>query len=109
MGTSAPELFLAFDRTRRRGLRAQIEGELRDAIRAGRLAAGVAVPSTRALAADLGVTRRVVIEAYDQLVAEGYLSSRPGAGTTVNRVPAAAAPPPRSAPGPAPVRVDFRP
>jgi GntR family transcriptional regulator/MocR family aminotransferase len=109
MGTSAPELFLAFDRTRRRGLRAQIEGELRAAIRAGRLAPGAAVPSTRALAEDLGVTRRVVIEAYDQLVAEGYLLSRPGAGTTVNRVPPVAVPERRSGPAPVPVRVDFRP
>ncbi|WP_214404501.1 PLP-dependent aminotransferase family protein [Pseudonocardia lacus] len=109
MGTSAPELFLAFDRTRRRGLRAQIEGELRSAIRTGRLAPGATVPSTRALAGDLGVTRRVVIEAYDQLVAEGYLLSRPGAGTTVNRVPPVTAPARRPGPAPDPVRVDFRP
>ena len=36
---------------------------------------GNALPSTRALAADLGVTRRVVVEAYDQLAAEGYVSA----------------------------------
>ncbi|MEV6491226.1 GntR family transcriptional regulator, partial [Actinoplanes sp. NPDC051633] len=84
MGTSAPEILLDIDRGRPRGLRVQVEERLREAIRSGRLTAGAAVPSTRALAADLDVTRKVVVEAYDQLVAEGYLVARPGAATIVN-------------------------
>jgi GntR family transcriptional regulator / MocR family aminotransferase len=41
------------------------------------------LPSSRVLAAELGVSRRLVVEAYEQLLTEGYLSSRPGASTTV--------------------------
>jgi GntR family transcriptional regulator / MocR family aminotransferase len=107
MGTTAPDLFVAIDRTRPRGLRVQIEDGLRAAIRSGRLAAGAVLPSTRALAADLGVTRKVVVEAYDQLAAEGYLMARRGSGTVVNRAA------PRIAVAAGPVRddveIDFRP
>lgn len=110
MGTSSPDLFLSFDRSRPRGLRVQIEEGLRDAIRSGRLSPGAVVPSTRTLAADLAVTRRVVVEAYDQLIAEGYLLARPGAGTVVNHAPrtppAAHASPTTGAPD---VEIDFRP
>ena len=109
MGTSSTELLIELDRSRPRGLRAQIEDELRVAIRAGRLPPGTALPSTRALATDLGVTRGVVVDAYDQLIAEGYLLSRPGAKTTVNstehRAPTAAR---DATPGVA-LEVDFRP
>ncbi|WP_010315456.1 PLP-dependent aminotransferase family protein [Saccharopolyspora spinosa] len=56
---------------------------LRTAIRDGRLPAGSRVPSTRALATDLGVARGTVTRAYDQLVTEGFLLSRQGAPTTV--------------------------
>ncbi len=42
------------------------------------------LPSTRALAVDLGITRGVVVDAYDQLIAEGYLTSRAGSGTVVS-------------------------
>ena len=109
MGTTARDLFIAFDRSRRRSLRVQVEDGLREAIRSGRLRAGAAVPSTRALAADLEVTRKVIVEAYEQLVAEGYLVSRRGAGTVVNQAPQRR---PRTRPsptGPATVVVDFRP
>ncbi len=84
MSTSSAEVLIQLDRSRPRGLRAQIEDELRDAVRSGRLTPGTALPSTRALAADLGVTRGVVVGAYDQLLAEGYLASRPGSGTVVS-------------------------
>jgi GntR family transcriptional regulator / MocR family aminotransferase len=87
MSTTAPDLLIELDRSRRRGLRSQIEGGLRDAISSGRLAPGASLPSTRALAADLGVTRGVVVAAYDQLLAEGYLLARQGAGTVVNPAP----------------------
>jgi GntR family transcriptional regulator/MocR family aminotransferase len=84
MSTTSPEILIELDRSRARGLRSQVEDELRDAIRSGRLTAGTALPSTRALAADLGVTRGVIVAAYDQLLAEGYLQSRPGSGTVVS-------------------------
>jgi GntR family transcriptional regulator / MocR family aminotransferase len=64
-------------------LHRQIEAAIRDGIRSGRLPLGSALPPTRALAAELGVSRGVVVEAYQQLVAEGYLTSRAGAYTRV--------------------------
>lgn len=109
MGTSSRDLFIDFDRTRQRQLRVQIEDGLREAIRSGRLAAGAVVPSTRALAADLGVTRKVVVEAYDQLVAEGYLISRQGAPTIVNFSPTTQTHVEPASAHEAEIAVDFRP
>jgi GntR family transcriptional regulator/MocR family aminotransferase len=91
MGTTSPELLIELDRSRPRGLRSQIEDGLRDAIRSGRLLPGTRLPSSRALAADLEVTRGVVVDAYDQLAAEGYVSSVQGSGTVVNDVGVGAA------------------
>ncbi|SEK40656.1 PLP-dependent aminotransferase family protein [Nonomuraea pusilla] len=65
------------------GIAAQIAGRLRDAVRDGRLAPGTRLPASRDLAADLQVSRGVVVEAYEQLVAEGFLVSRVGSGTSV--------------------------
>jgi GntR family transcriptional regulator/MocR family aminotransferase len=56
---------------------------LRDAVADGRLAPGTRLPATRELAADLGLSRGVVVSAYEQLVAEGRLVARRGAGTSV--------------------------
>jgi GntR family transcriptional regulator/MocR family aminotransferase len=56
---------------------------IRDSIRAGRLPRGSSLPSSRVLAADLGVSRGVVVEAYQQLAAEGYLASQAGGYTHV--------------------------
>ncbi len=64
-------------------VRAGLEGALRDAIRAGRLRPGTRLPSSRALAADLGIARNTVAEVYSQLVAEGWLTARTGSGTAV--------------------------
>ncbi|MFI1716734.1 PLP-dependent aminotransferase family protein [Streptomyces litmocidini] len=93
---------------RRRGR--ALQEALREAVRSGRLTAGTRLPSTRALAADLGVSRGLVTEAYEQLTAEGYLRSDRGAGTWVGGAARAAVPgardPAAGAPG---VRVDFRP
>ena len=66
-------------------LRAQVERELRRAVQSGRLTAGTALPSSRALAVDLGVSRGMVVEAYEQLVAEGYLVARRGSATRVSQ------------------------
>ncbi|MBV9607004.1 MAG: PLP-dependent aminotransferase family protein [Solirubrobacterales bacterium] len=78
-----PELLLALDRSRGEPLRAQLERELREAIRSGRLAAGERLPSSRALAAELGLSRGLVLECYGQLQAEGFLTSRSGSATRV--------------------------
>jgi GntR family transcriptional regulator/MocR family aminotransferase len=67
-------------------LGAQLVAALRDGVRGGRIAAGTELPPTRRLAAELRVSRGVVVEAYEQLVAEGYLLSRTGAGTRVAAV-----------------------
>ncbi|QNM95016.1 MocR-like pyridoxine biosynthesis transcription factor PdxR [Chitinimonas koreensis] len=72
-------------------LTAQIYGQLRDAIRAGRLAAGERLPPSRALAAQLGVSRKTVTEAYEMLASEGFTAGRVGAGTFVAAVPGLAA------------------
>ncbi len=64
-------------------VRARLETALRDAARTGRLVPGTRLPSSRALAADLGLARNTVAEAYAQLVAEGWLTARRGSGTTV--------------------------
>ena len=79
--TSAATLELALEPNRPR--RAALEAALRAAIRESRLVAGTRLPSTRALAGDLGLARGTVVEAYAQLQAEGYLNSRRGAGTWV--------------------------
>lgn len=63
----------------------QIERTLREAIRDGRLPAGTRLPSSRALAAELGVSRGVITSAYEQLGAEGYLETRQGAAVRVAR------------------------
>jgi GntR family transcriptional regulator/MocR family aminotransferase len=109
MRTSSAEVLIELDRSRPRRLRAQVEDELRDAIRSGRLAPGTLLPSTRALAADIGVTRGVIVAAYDQLLAEGYLVARAGSGTVVSST--AGRRPPLRRPGPdeGKVLVDFRP
>jgi GntR family transcriptional regulator/MocR family aminotransferase len=64
-------------------LRTRVERALREAVRNGRLAPGSRLPSTRTLCAQLGVSRGVVVDAYSQLAAEGYLQTRRGGGTSV--------------------------
>jgi GntR family transcriptional regulator / MocR family aminotransferase len=78
-------------------LRAQVERELRAAIRSGRLRAGAKLPPSRVLAEELEVSRGVVVEAYSQLVAEGYLVARAGDGTRIAEGLAQQPPAPRAA------------
>jgi GntR family transcriptional regulator / MocR family aminotransferase len=104
-----PELRLRLDREAAETLRSQLERELREAIRTGRLTAGERLPSSRVMAAELGISRGLVLECYSQLQAEGFLTSRTGSAT---RVAAGALPPSQlpSSPAPAPrLDVDFRP
>ncbi len=61
----------------------QIYRSIRDAILSGRVAAGTRLPTTRALAVELGVSRNTVVSAFEPLRAEGYVVSRVGAGTFV--------------------------
>ena len=67
-------------------LHRQVYDGLRDAILQGRLAPGARIPSTRVLAADLGVARNTITLAFDQLRAEGYVVGRRGGGTRVRSV-----------------------
>ncbi|MGW4306440.1 MocR-like pyridoxine biosynthesis transcription factor PdxR [Streptomyces californicus] len=63
--------------------RAVLMAALRDAVRSGRLAPGTRLPPYRSLAADLGLARNTVADAYAELVAEGWLAARQGSGTRV--------------------------
>ncbi|CAN5126958.1 PLP-dependent aminotransferase family protein [soil metagenome] len=66
-----------------RGVRDTLLTALREAVRSGRLAAGTTLPPSRTLAGDLGLARNTVADVYAELVAEGWLASRQGAGTWV--------------------------
>ncbi len=91
-----------------RGFGAALQRAVRDAIRSGRLHAGDPLPSTRALAGDLGLARGTVVEAYEQLIAEGWLAARQGAVTRVADLPPAPPAPADPPADPAP-RHDLRP
>jgi len=105
LDTVAAPLPLTLVRDRRTTLGSQLATQVRDLITAGTLGTGDRLPSTRALAADLGVSRAVTEQGYDQLLAEGWLETRHGSGTFVAtsahlaparvpaRVPASAAAP----------------
>lgn len=86
MRTAAPGILpiLALDRSAGRPLYRQICDGFRAAIVEGRLRGGQRLPSTRTLAAELGISRIPVVGAFDQLVAEGYFESRVGSGTFVS-------------------------
>ncbi len=92
-----------------RGLTGWLADAIRTAIIDGRLQAGAPLPATRLLAGDLGVSRGVIVEAYQRLADEGLVSARPGAGTRVLGVsrpapvrwPAEVRPGPAGQPGPA--------
>ncbi len=106
--SSALELLVPLRRDDPEPLHRQLERQLRDAVRTGRLAPTSTLPSTRALAHQLAISRGIVVEAYEQLLAEGYLASRPGGSTRVAR--AAIAPnTPTPASVAAAVAFDFRP
>src|SRR5499427_9253127 len=99
---------LHLDRTGSR-VRAGLEAALRDAVRTGRLAVSTRLPSSRNLAADLGISRNTVADAYSQLVAEGWLEARTGSGTWVaEQATSWRRPPVGRARGPAGPRYDLR-
>jgi GntR family transcriptional regulator/MocR family aminotransferase len=88
-----PELLLALDRGSGATLHEQLELKLREHVRSGRMAAGSRMPSSRALASALGISRGVVLEAYAQLAAEGYLTASQGAPTRVASTASSERPP----------------
>ena len=77
------DLPLHLDRASERALHLQLANQLRQAILDGLLVGGTQLPSTRSLAETLGVSRNVVLAAYDELFAEGYTETRRGSGTYV--------------------------
>lgn len=74
-------LWIPIDRGAGLPLKRQVYGYIR---LQGRLKAGEKLPATRELASQLGISRNVIIEAYEQLLAEGYIEARQGAGTFVS-------------------------
>ena len=98
MDQLAPNLLVELDRGSDVPLHEQIERSIREGVRSGRLVARSQLPSTRGLAAQLGISRGVVSEAYSQLAAEGYLIARQGAPVRVAPTVRTAAP---RAPSPA--------
>ncbi|MFC7765826.1 GntR family transcriptional regulator [Leucobacter soli] len=81
--SAAAELPIVLDRAAPEPLPAQLAGALREAIDRGALRAGEPVTATREFARRLGVARGVVVAAYEQLIAEGYLAAGQGRGTRV--------------------------
>src|SRR5262245_63776913 len=85
MATSRPptNLLVRLDARDRSGLQRQICASIQRAILDGVVVPGTRLPSSRALAEDLGISRTTTLLAFDQLHAEGYLSARHGSGTFV--------------------------
>jgi GntR family transcriptional regulator / MocR family aminotransferase len=77
------DLPIQVDRDASQSLQRQVTEQLRRAILDGRLATGTRLPSTRVLAAEIGISRNVALAAYDELFAEGYVEGRHGSGTFV--------------------------
>src|SRR5215218_1039574 len=85
-GSVSPVIQLLVDPGAATPLHRQVYEGLREAILSGRLARGARLPSSRALATDLGVARNTVLQAFDQLRSEGYLHGRRGGGTRAREV-----------------------
>ena len=84
VASSISNVFTALDRSSATALHRQLYNQLREAILSGRLSAGTRLPSTRELANELGLARNTVLNAFDQLYAEGYLARRVGDGTYIS-------------------------
>jgi GntR family transcriptional regulator / MocR family aminotransferase len=103
------EVLISISRGNEGTLTQQIETQLRAAVREGSLRPGTKLPSTRALADQLGVSRRIVVEAYTQLASEGYLELRQGAAPRVSTTPGSALTRAAARPAAPEPRYDFRP
>src|SRR5438067_1756635 len=83
--TTIPYSFVSLNGANGAPLYRQLYDELRTSILSGQLRAGTRLPSTRELAADLRVSRNTVLNAFEQLLAEGYVEGQVGSGTYVSR------------------------
>ncbi|HZT59847.1 MAG TPA: PLP-dependent aminotransferase family protein [Pyrinomonadaceae bacterium] len=83
--SALPNGLVALDAESRTPLYRQLYDSLRGAILSGQLAPGTRLQSTREMAVELGVSRNTVVNAYEQLLAEGYLDGQVGSGTYVSR------------------------
>jgi GntR family transcriptional regulator / MocR family aminotransferase len=91
---------LILDPTSGQSLTSQLVGQLRDAIRRGRIARGTKLPSSRRLSEQLGVSRNTVVRAYEELSSEGYVEARPASCVAVAAdLPDSLSLPPDAAPG----------
>jgi GntR family transcriptional regulator/MocR family aminotransferase len=77
------QISLLLDRARPDTLTEQLAGQLRDAIRVGRIAPGVCLPSSRRLSEQLGIGRNTVVRAYETLALESFIEPRPASGMYV--------------------------
>ncbi|QPK78751.1 PLP-dependent aminotransferase family protein [Corynebacterium lizhenjunii] len=103
---------LALDSADPRPLPVQIAAGIRNLVATGALLPGERIDSTRALSAQLGVSRGTVVTAFDQLIAEGYLVAESGSGTRINPRVQPTRPPRAPAQAPAPparARVELTP
>ncbi|HEX9060633.1 MAG TPA: PLP-dependent aminotransferase family protein [Clostridia bacterium] len=76
-------MWITIDKSNNVSLIRQVYGQIKSMILEGRLISGDKLPSTRWLSKDLNISRNVILEAFDQLMAEGYIESRQGSGTIV--------------------------
>jgi GntR family transcriptional regulator / MocR family aminotransferase len=83
--TSLPNMVINLDGSSPDPVYQQLYNELRGGILDGQLVPGTRLPSTRDLAAELGLSRTTVLNAFDQLMSEGYIQGHTGAGTFVSR------------------------
>ena len=81
---AAAALALSIDRQRTGSIAVQLGQQLRELILSGRMRRLARLPSSRALAIDLGISRATVVHAYEQLASEGYVEGRHGAGMFVS-------------------------
>ena len=102
------EVALDLPPTGSRQVRRVLHAQLKAAILDGRLAPGLQLPASRALAEQLALSRNSVIAVYDLLLAEGYLESRPGAGSFIARALPRAISPSEPAPPPFLLRDQWR-
>jgi len=84
--TETPLLGIDIDQGAGRSLFEQVYLAVRGRILSGGIAAGTRLPASRKLAEELGVSRTTIVAAYDQLIAEGFVTSRPGSGVFVSDV-----------------------
>ncbi len=97
------QISLLLDRARPETLTAQLVGQMRDAIRVGRITPGARLPSSRRLSEQLGIGRNTVVRAYETLLMECYVESRPASGIFASLPPLDLRPSPVPAPGLVPV------